>query len=83
MPFFSWLKRKGKCSGGGGRWERGKGKNLRAGISSAPLPQKNSKPFYAVGAAAILALHFSSLRADRGRKFCGRLDPAVVSSGIG
>lgn len=51
-------------------------------ISGAPSPWKNSKPFYAEGAAAILASH-SSLRADQGRKFCGRgLDPAVVFSGV-
>ena len=61
-----------------GREERAK---TSGRISGAPSP-RNSKPFYAEGAAAILASH-SSLRADRGRKFCGRgLDPAVVSSGV-
>ena len=75
---FFLVKRKGKRSGAGGRWERGK----PGRISSAPRPWKNSQPFYAEGAAAILASH-SSLHADRGRKFCGRgLDLPVFPSGV-
>ena len=78
---FFLVKRKGRRSGAGGRWERGKGNNPGR-ISGAPRPWKNSKPFYAEGAAATLASH-SSLRADRGRKFCGRgMDPPVVPSGV-
>lgn len=39
MPFFL-VKRKGKCSGGGGRWERGKGKEPQAGFRCPIAPEE-------------------------------------------